>query len=425
MSTEAPTEELQLAPEQPGEPPLKQLAPYDEFKTQIERLKVTAETITVADISQTAEMKIARTTRLALKDIRIAITHRHKELKENILVEGRKIDAGKNELLAVLEPLELRLKDQEEFIERETARIQAEKREARMAEITPFLTAPLAVDLGVVSDSDYAGMLADAKDAHAAKLAREQKEKEEAAAKAKEEAEERARVIAENIRLKEENAKKEAEAMAERVKAESDRKAAESAAQKEREAAEAERARLAKQVEDERKAAEAKAAKIKADADAAAAKERARVAAEQEAERQRVAHERHTAELKARKEREAIEAKARADREAAEAKARKEREAREKIEAEIAAIRAAESKLHAENSAREKAAALAPKKEKFEAFAKEVCRLSIPLLAEFGNSTEKIKKFSAGVAQFAKWIEKTADELDGDNPLTPRKEAQQ
>jgi colicin import membrane protein len=410
LMSQTETPELELAPEQPGEAPMKQLAPYDEFKAKIESLKKTAESITVTDISQTAEMKIARTTRLALKDIRISIEHRHKELKADILVQGRKIDAGKNELLAVLEPLELRLKDQEEFIERETARIQSEKRIARIAEITPFLSAPPLVDLGLVKDDAYAGMLQDAKDAHAARLAREQREKEEAEAKAKAEAEERERIRVENERLKKEAAEREAAAKAEREAAEKARLEAEESARKEREAA---------------------AAKLRE--------------ANEKAER-----ERKEAAEKARKEREAIEAKARADKEAAEAQARKEREAerlkmkqdreaeeakmreqmrkneeaaaldrkiaedqRQRAEALQKSIREQEAKLKAKIDAEEsekKRLAKAPDKEKLLAFAEVVWSLKIPVFAtEEGKLVGE--KLAGGIKKLGTWIETKAGEL--------------
>lgn len=361
MPTE--TSELELAPPTEGEPPMKQLAPYDEFKTKIESLRKTAETITVTDIGQTAEMKIARATRLEIRQIRIAIEHRHKDLKADVLAQGRKIDAGKNELLAVLEPLELRLADQENFIERETLRIQAEKRVARTAEITPYLLSAPLVDLGVVADDAYANMLQDAIGAHAARLDRARKEKEEAEAKARAEAEERERIRLENERLKKEAAEMEAAAKA------------------------------------AREAAEAKLREERAEAD----------------------RQRKEAAEKARKEREEIEAKARAEKEAAEAKARKERleaekkakaerEAREKAEAELAAARAkeeAERKRIADEAER---AAKAPDKEKLLAFAVTIRALAIPELTSVPGRAA-LNKIGDNVRNLAAWVETKAREL--------------
>ena len=182
------TTELELAPVQPDEPPMRQLAPFDQFRAQAEKLKVTAETLTVTDINDKAGTKLARATRLELREVRIAIDKRRKELGEHHLRETQRINADAKVLREMIEPLEARLQDQEDFIERETARIQDEKRTTRAAELAPFLSGPVSVDLGVMTDEAYAGLLSDSKGLHAAKLEREAKEKAEAAA-AKEEAE--------------------------------------------------------------------------------------------------------------------------------------------------------------------------------------------------------------------------------------------
>ncbi len=210
------TAELELAPVQAGEPRMQQIATWEEFQCKAQKLKTTAETLTVTDTSDRAGMALARSTRLALKDVRVAVTHRHKALKESILVEGRRIDAGKNELLSMIEPLEARLLEQEQFAERQLARIQTETREARLAEITPFLSAMIAVDLGVMSADDYGSFLFDAKTLHSAKLERERKEKEDAEAKVKADTEERERMQLENQRLRKEACEASAKAQHER-----------------------------------------------------------------------------------------------------------------------------------------------------------------------------------------------------------------
>lgn len=446
-----PGRELELAPEKPGEAPMKQLAPYGDFKTKIENLRKTAESITVTNISQTAEMKIAKITRLALKDIRVAITHRHKELKEGILVEGRKIDAGKNELLQILEPLELRLKDQEEFIERETARIQEQKRIARTAEITPYLSAPLAIDLGVILDDRYASMLADAKDAHAARLGREAKEKEEAEAKAKAEQEERERIRMENERLKKEaeeirlseeaRIKRESKLKGEREivlapfhlnttgfalgtmsdndfgalverekKVLADREAEQEGIKKEREEAAAEKARLDKQLADERKAAEAKAAKLKKEAEEAARAAKEKADAEAKAERDAARKREEELAAAAKKENDQLAAIAEQERQKAATAARLAKEAADKADKERADREAAERAEKKRLTDEAAAIAKAPQKDKLKSFAIDVRRLSLPL---FSNAEESpvMEAVADAVERFAKFIEKKAAEL--------------
>lgn len=165
-----PSPQLELAPEQPGEPGMKQLAPFDALRTQAEKLKLTAETLTVTSIDDKAGMKLARSTRLALKEVRVAITHRHSELKEHINEEGRLLDRKKRELFALIEPLEARMLECEEFAEREAVRIAEAKCAARIAELEPFTKSPpwhLTIpNLGKLSDEDYAGLLASCKLTH-------------------------------------------------------------------------------------------------------------------------------------------------------------------------------------------------------------------------------------------------------------------
>lgn len=366
---------------------MKQLAPYDEFKAKAEKLKLTAETLTVTDINDRAGMQLARSTRLSLREIRVAVEHRRKELGEEALKTKQRIDADAKEMKDFCEAQESRLLEMEQFAERETARIQNEKRTARIAELTPFLSAPVAIDLGTMADEAYAGLLSDSKDAQAARIERERKLAEEAAAKLKAEAEERERIRLENEKLKAEAAEREAAAKKEReeaaakLKAEQDRAAKEKAEAEE--VARQERLRLQALAEVERQKAAAEAVRLKAESDA---RDKAALV------------EREAAAAKAKKEREAIEAKAKAD-----------REAREKLEAEVAAKKAAEDKAAAEKLAAEKAAAMAPTKDKLRKFAKDVCALALPLCAD--TNASYVKELSEGVARFAAWIEKKADAL--------------
>ncbi len=179
-TAELPISQLELAPVETGERPQKQIAPFSSFKEQIESLKKTAETLVIKDVHDKAGMQIARATRLALRDVRLAISGRHKELKEDALDTCKRLDAGKREMLALIEPLELRLEEQEKFAERAEAKRIDDLHIARYAEINPFLDAPPMINLGLVSDDVWTKMLSDAKDLRAARLAREAKEREDA-----------------------------------------------------------------------------------------------------------------------------------------------------------------------------------------------------------------------------------------------------
>jgi len=274
------------------DPSTKQLAPFESFREQFDKLKTTAETLTVVSADDAAGMKLARLTRLSLKDVRVAIEHRRKELGEFHLRETQRINRDAKTLREIIEPLEARMLECEQFAEREAARILAEKTEARTAEITPFLIAgAVMANLGGIADTEYAALLADAKASHAARLAREAKEKADAEAKAKAEEAARIQMREENARLKREADEREAQAKAEakkaadalaKVKADADAKAkaakakADAEAQKLREEAAAAAAEL-KRIADAK--AKAEADRLAAEEAAAAAPDKAKFAA--------------------------------------------------------------------------------------------------------------------------------------------------
>lgn len=79
--------------------------------------KAKADTIVVTDCSQKKEMELAREGRLILKEKRIAIEKRRKELKEDALREGQAIDGIAKFLKGLIEPIELYLEEQEKFVE--------------------------------------------------------------------------------------------------------------------------------------------------------------------------------------------------------------------------------------------------------------------------------------------------------------------
>ena len=75
-----------------------------------------AKMIVVTDISQLADMKMARTGRLFLREKRIAIEKTRKQLKEQSLREGKAIDGIANVLKALIIPTEEYLERQEKFV---------------------------------------------------------------------------------------------------------------------------------------------------------------------------------------------------------------------------------------------------------------------------------------------------------------------
>uniref|UniRef100_A0A6M3XB97 Uncharacterized protein n=1 Tax=viral metagenome TaxID=1070528 RepID=A0A6M3XB97_9ZZZZ len=186
--------------------------------------EVKAKTLAVTNADQVAEMKMARTGRLFLREKRIAIEKTRKELKEQALREGKAIDGIANVLKALIVPIEEYLEQQERFVEIKAAA-----------------------------------------EAEARRIETEKKAEEERIAKEKAEAEERERIRMENIRLQKEAEERERAITAERAKVEAERQ------RKEKELAE-ERARVERERQAEREKAEAERAKVEAEKVAVEAK---------------------------------------------------------------------------------------------------------------------------------------------------------
>lgn len=247
---------------------------------QAEKWRAQAMAIKVTSIDQRAEMKLARTIRLELKNVRIEAEKKRKELKADALLMGKAIDGVNNLLLAAIEPLERHLQEQENFAERlmeaERARLVAERSEA----LRPYLTEGQAVPvLDTMTAEQWAAYLADAKLLHEAKIEAARKAEAERIAAEQAAAAERERLRVENERLRAEAAEREAKAKAEREAAERAQREAAEKARKEREALEA-KAKAEREAREaaERELAAKQAAEAKAAADAAKAAKKAAAA---------------------------------------------------------------------------------------------------------------------------------------------------
>jgi len=305
--------------------------------------------IKVTSIDQKREMKLARESRLAVRDARLQVEANRKRLKESIVRRGKAIDGAANVLKDLLEPIEIYLLEQETFAARHEAARKDALRSAREEALRALGTDPKAfANLGETDETTWESVLQTAKDAQAAKL---QAEKE-----------------AEEVRLE-----------AERIAAEK------------REAARQEKAKQeAERVERER----AQAAENARLAEQAAAEKAERERAEEEARKARAEQERAERELAAERERRAEEERKAAEQERLAAE--RERQAAEAREA---------AKLAAE-----RAAALAPDREKLAAFAAALRGLPVPeLTTEAGVKARST--LEAQLEKFARWVEKTGAEL--------------
>lgn len=282
--------------------------------------------LTVNGIEDKAGFAMVHTARMDVKNKRIAVEKRRKELKAEALAWSKKVDGRANEIFAKLAPIEEHLDAEEGKITKLKARLEAEakrKREeqaqARVDKMAAFGASLPFLQAMEISEGDFQARLIIAEDdwkkeqARAADEKRKEAERIESERKARED--EAARLEAERAEL-------------ERIRAEEDakRKAEEDRLRKEREAIEAQQRAEREKLEAERRAEEARA----------------------RAEREAIEAERRKVE-DTRREYEHREAVAKAEKEASEraireAKEKAERETREKAEAESAAKAEAERK---------------------------------------------------------------------------------
>jgi hypothetical protein len=203
-----------------------------------------------AKVEGVTDPKVARASRLTLKGIRVEAKKVHESLKASVLQRSRAIDAAYKTIENAIAPLELKLDE----IEKAEARAEAERRAKlamdRAAQLQPYGVDTRFFNLAEMPVEGFAQLLESSKAAHEAKIAALKKaeedriaaERAEAAARAERErvaAEERAKIHAENERLRAEAAAHEAAAQKEREKVAREKKAAEAKAKAEREAAQA------------------------------------------------------------------------------------------------------------------------------------------------------------------------------------------
>lgn len=336
---------------------------FESMFAQADRWVEQAKLIHVTSIDQKREMKLARESRLALREIRVKAEHARKRLKEDSTRRGKAIDGIANVLKALIEPIEEHLLEQETFAERADAERRGALKMAREealraygADVTAF------ANLGETSDETWALTLENAKVAHGAKLqaARDAAAVRVEAEKLAAEAKEKGRLEA--IRLKAERAERERVQLEENARLKAEATAREEAACVERELAAKEKAvavAIARAAEDDR-----------ARAEASLAAER-KAAAELVAEVERV---------KARHEAERVAA---------------EQETRRKHEEDVAARAAAET---------------APDREKLALYVAGLCAVPVP---SFTSARGKLagRKVAEQFGKFVGWLAKTGEAL--------------
>lgn len=372
---------------------------WQSFEQKLNKLKITAETLAITDASQVAEMKIARTVRLELKGLRVEIEKKRKELGEEALRRKQKIDEAARLLTKHIEPLETRLLEQEQFIERqEEARKQA-LRDERVATLSEYVTDPTVYNLAEMPQEGFDALvdsfikLRDDK-IKAAKDEEDRLAKEKADALAEQE-----RVRLENERLQQEAKDREIAAETEKVR---------------KLALACERKKVVEELgfpvirsvfdsfgemNDEQFALllrDSKAAKEKEEAD--------------EAERQRL-------QKKIDDDAKAAEAKRLEEKKIADAKAKKLKDEADKLQAQLdEQKRVADAKKAWDDAAEAKRieeaekAKRAPDKEKILALARYIREIALPMVGS-DEAGAIIAKIESQAEKFAAWIEKEASTL--------------
>jgi len=225
------------------------LSAFESYFKQAAKWESMVKTLVITDASQVREMKMAHEGRMELRDIRVAAEKTKKKLKENILVEGRFIDAIYNLIAGITTPLENELLEKEKFVERQEQARKDKLEAERLEALSPYEVDTSFFNLREMTDEAFAQLLENTRLAYQARKEAERKAEEERIAREKAEQEERARIAAENLRLK-------AEAEAREKALLEERKAREETERKLREEAEAIRKKQEEALRLEREAAE-------------------------------------------------------------------------------------------------------------------------------------------------------------------------
>lgn len=186
------------------------LSQFGEPYKEAAQIATDAQGIIVTDENDTASMGKARAARLQLKNIRVAIEKTRKELKEESLREGKAIDGMANIIKALIVPVEEHLEKQEKFAEIKAAERKHARHIKRVEELSQYVNDISVYALEDMSDEAYAELLANAKEAKAAKLAAEKKAEEDRVAAEKAAAEKAEAERVENERRAKEAEKKQA-----------------------------------------------------------------------------------------------------------------------------------------------------------------------------------------------------------------------
>lgn len=181
-------------------------APFDEAGAILAEY----ESIVVTDEDQFDLMAEARSKRLALKNIRVGVENKRKELKEDSLRTGRAIDSVAKFIKDAIEPAEKHLELQEKYGEIKLAERKAKIKAERIEKLMKYTNDISVYNLDDMTDEAFETLLSQLKAAADAEAERIAKEEADRAAAEKAKAEDDERIRQENARLKREADEREA-----------------------------------------------------------------------------------------------------------------------------------------------------------------------------------------------------------------------
>ena len=178
--------------------------------------------IVVTDEDQFDLMAEARTQRLKLKEIRVSVEKRRKELKEDSLRTGKAIDGVAKFVKDAIEPAETYLEEQEKFGELRAAARAAEKKTKRLESLNQYVLgdASSIYNYETMTDEQFDSLLTTLEAQQVAEAAAVKKATEDRLAAEEAERKHQAEIAAENEKLKAEAEKREAAVAKERKETE-------------------------------------------------------------------------------------------------------------------------------------------------------------------------------------------------------------
>lgn len=187
------------------------------FEVQAHEWEQKAKSLIVTSETQLEEIQQAREARLALKNIRVAVDKKHKELKEDSLRKGQLLDSIKRKLTGLIEPIEDHLLQQENYVKIQKELIEKKLFDERVQLLIPYLGEDARnIPLGGMSGDAFNNLLSGQKLAHEAKIKEQERIDQELIEAERKRVEEEKRLREENERLRKEREKQEAKLKKER-----------------------------------------------------------------------------------------------------------------------------------------------------------------------------------------------------------------